>query len=220
VDRRRFLKLAAAVALPPLLAPLAPGRADAAAPRDIHFRALRHGSAIGAHRITFKADRRRLIVETHVDITVKILFVTVFRFKHDAEEIWESGRLVSVASTTNDDGALLKVAGSAVADGFRIVGDAGPFLASATLLTSNTLWDSRILAEARLLDVQRGGEIGLVTTPLGHEQIATPWGLVRAGRHRMITPHYAGSVSYDGDGRWVKALLELRGERIEYVLAA
>jgi hypothetical protein len=204
----------------PLWGPLMPGRSDAAAPRDVHFRALRHGAPIGAHRITFRTDGRRLAVETHVDIAVKILFVTVFRFKHDAEEIWDSGRLVAVTSTTDDDGTRLKVAGSAVADGFRIVGDAGPYLATGSLLTSNTLWDRRILGEARLLDVQRGGEIGLVTAPMGDEQIATPWGVVRAGRHRMITPHYAGTVSYDGDGRWVKALLELRGESIEYVLAA
>lgn len=204
----------------PLLESLLPGRGDAAAPRDVHFRAVRRGSPIGAHRVTFRPDGRRLTVETHIDIAVKALFLTVFRFKHDAEEIWDSGRLVSVTSTTDDNGTLLKVAGTAVADGFRIVGADGPFLASGGLLTSNTLWDSRILGKARLIDVQRGGEIGLVTTPLGDEQLATPWGVVRAGRHRMITPHYAGSVSYDEDGRWVKALLEVKGESIEYVLAA
>ena len=35
----------------------------------------------------------------------------------------------------------------------------------------------------------------------------------------MITPHYAGSVFYDGGGRWVKALVEVKGETIEYALA-
>jgi hypothetical protein len=29
----------------------------------------------------------------------------------------------------------------------------------------------------------------------------------------MITPHYAGSVFYDRDQRWVKALIEIKGQR-------
>ncbi len=126
---------------------------------------------------------------------------------------------MSVKSTTDDNGTLLQVSGNAVADGFRIIGDDGPFLVSAHLLTSNALWDSRVVREKRLIDVQRGGEIGLVTKQLGDEQVDTPQGPVRATRHHMITPHYAASVFYDSDGRWVKGLLELKGERVEYALA-
>ena len=53
----------------------------------------------------------------------------------------------------------------------------------------------------------------------GEEQVVTPRGPVRASRYQMITPHYAGSVFYDGGGRWVKALIEVKGETIEYALA-
>jgi hypothetical protein len=194
-------------------------RAYAAAQRDLRFRALRHGSPIGEHRVTFQPDGDRLAVETHIDIAVKVLFLTAFRLNHEAEEIWHAGRLVSVKSTTDDNGTLLRVTGNAVEDGFRIVGEDGPFLAAGHLLTSNALWDSRIVREDRLIDVQHGGEIGLVTKPLGDEQVDTPQGPVRASRHQMITPYYAGSVFHDSDGRWVKALLELKGETIEYALA-
>jgi Domain of unknown function (DUF6134) len=203
----------------PLLRPLLSVRAYAAAQRDLRFRALRHGSPIGEHRITFRPDGDRLAVDTHIDIAVKVLLLTAFRFKHEAEELWHAGRLVSVKSTTDDNGTLLRVTGNAVEDGFRIVGEDGPFLAAGHLLTSNALWDSRIVRENRLIDVQHGGEIGLVTKPLGDEQVDTPQGPVRASRHQMITPYYAGSVFHDSDGRWVKALLELKGETIEYALA-
>lgn len=204
----------------PLLGPLLSLGADTAVQRGLRFRALRHGSPIGEHRVTFRVDGDRLTVETHVDIAVKVLFFTAFRFKHDAQEIWHSGRLVSVKTTTDDNGTLLKVVGNAVEDGFRIVGGDGPFLASSHLLTSNALWDSRIVRETRLIDVQHGGEIGLVTKRLGDEQVDTPQGPVRASRHQMITPHIAGSVFHDGDGRWVKAVVELRGQSVEYALAA
>jgi hypothetical protein len=129
-----------------------------AAQRDLRFRALWHGSSIGEHRVAFRTDGDRLTVDTHIDIAVKVLFFNVFRLKHDAQEIWRSGRLVSVTSTTNRDGTRLQVSGNAVADGFRSVGENGPFLAAADLLTTDALWDMRIVHEQRLIDVQYGGE--------------------------------------------------------------
>jgi hypothetical protein len=203
----------------PLLGPLTSARAHAATRRNLRFRALWHGSSIGEHRIAFRTDGDRLVVDTHVDIAVRILFFNVFRLTHDAQEVWQSGRLVSVTSTTDRDGTRLQASGYAAADGFRIVGEDGPFLAAAELLTTNALWDSRIVHERRLIDVQYGGEIGLVAKLLGDERVDTPQGPVRASRYQMITPHYAGSVFYDRDQRWVKALIEMKGQTIDYALA-
>jgi Domain of unknown function (DUF6134) len=214
-----MLGLAATAAAMPLLRPLPSVRTYAAAPRDLRFRALWQGSAIGEHRVAFGTDGDRLTVDTHINIAVRALFFTVFRLKHDAQEIWQSARLVSVTSTTDRDGTRLQVSGNAVEDGFRIVGEDGPFLAAADLLTTNALWDSRIVHEQRLIDVQYGGEVGLAAKLLGDEQVDTPQGQVRASRYQMITPHYAGSVFYDRDQRWVKGLIELKGQTIEYALA-
>ena len=218
MNRRRFCRLAAAAAAAPLIAPFRPVPVRAAALRDLHFRALHRGSQVGQHKVTFRADGDRLFVTTHIDITIKVLFFTAFDFRHDAEEVWQSGRLASVRSTTNDNGTALKVTGTAAAEGFRIIGADGPFLASAKLLTSNTLWDSQLVRESRLIDVQHGGEVGLVAKLLGEEPVETPQGQVRARRYQIITPHYAGSLFYDADGRWVKGLIEQQGEIVEYAL--
>jgi hypothetical protein len=218
MNRRRLLGLAMAGAAAPLLGPLMAGAARAAVLPDIRFRALHRGSPVGTHSILFRADGDRLAVTTQIDITVKVLFFTAFRFKHEAEEVWQSGRLVSVKSTTNDNGTHLQVSGYAAGDGFRILGEDGPFLASAQLLTSNTLWDRRLVGESRLIDVQHGGEVGLVAKRLDEETVRTPQGPVIASCYRIITPHYAGSLFYDADGRWVKGLIEQQGEILEYAL--
>jgi len=210
--------LGAAAAVWPFLRPLPLARATTQG--DLQFRALWKGASIGEHSVAFRRDGGRLTVDTHIDISAKVLFFTVFRLKHDAQEIWQSGRLASVTSTTQRDGARLRVSGAAAPEGFRIVGEDGPFLAPAHLLTTNSLWDSRIVRESRLMDVQYGGEVGLVARVLGPEQVDTPQGPVAASRYQLITPHYAGSVFYDGAQRWVKALLESKGETIEYALAA
>lgn len=218
ISRRRLVGLIAAASITLVVEPLLFVPACAATQRNLRFRVLRKGSTIGEHRVTFRAAGDHLVVNTHIEITVKGLFLTKFRLKHEAEEIWQAGRLVAVESTTDDDGTRLQVSGRAVEGGFRIHGEDGPFLASAHLLTSNSLWNSRILDADRLIDVQHGEEVGLVAKPLGEALVEVPQGQVRASRHRIITPYYAGIVFYDHDWSWVKALIEARGQLIEYAL--
>lgn len=219
--RRRFLGLVAAATSWSLLESLPTRRAyPAALQPDLRFRALNRGAQVGEHRVTFRQDGDRLVIGTKVDITIRVLFFTAFRFKHRAEEIWQSERLVSVKSTTDDNGTALHVSGYSAKDGFRMLGNDGPFLASGHLLTTNSLWNSGIVRESRLIDIQHGSEVGLVVTPLGEEQVSTPQGPVSATRYQLLTPHYAGSVFYDGNGRWVKGLIEKKGEVVEYALSA
>ena len=217
-NRRRILRLLPAFALKPLMGlPLHAAGAQASA--NLKFRALRNGSPIGMHTVGFRKDGERLVVTTRIDIAVKLLLFTAYYLKHEAEEVWQAGRLVSVRSTTDDNGTRLQVSGAAVQGGFRIIGEEGPFLASAQLLTSNMLWDTRMLSADRLIDVQHGGVIGLAVKALGPELVETQQGQVSTNRHHIITPHYAGTLFHDSSGRWVKALIEAKGEIIEYALA-
>jgi hypothetical protein len=213
-----MLPLLGGFALHPLL--LLPSRGAAAdAPSSLTFRALRNGVPIGTHTVRFRQEGERLTVTTRVDIVVKVLLFTAFFIKHESEEIWRSGRLVAFRSTTDDNGTRLKASGNAVEGGFRIFGEEGPFLAPAQLLTSNSLWDTRTLSADRLIDVQHGGVIGLAVKQLSPGLVETPGGPLRVRRHHLITPHYAGTLFHDDSGRWVKALIETKGEIIEYALA-
>ena len=218
ISRRQLILQGAAAGITPFLgaAPVAYGAAHG----DLRFRALWQGHSIGEHHVAFRREGDRLTVETHIDFTARFLFFKLFSLHHAAREVFLADRLVSVTSTTIHDSIRMEVSGEAIEGGFRIVGQDGPFLAAADLLTSNSLWNSRIVRETRLIDVQHGGEVGLVARPLGNEQIVTQGGLMDAKRYQLITPYYAGSVFYDADERWVKALVEFKGETLEYVPAA
>jgi hypothetical protein len=67
-------------------------------------------------------DGDRLKVETRIHIAVRTLFRRVFRLDHDAQEVWQSDRLVSVTSTTDSTthagSARFQISGNAVQDGF------------------------------------------------------------------------------------------------------
>ncbi len=220
IGRRRMLGLASAAVAMPLLGSIFPADTFAAYRPDMRFHTLYQDSPVGEHRIAFRSDGARLVVTTHIEIIIKVLFFTAFSFTHDAVEVWHADRLVSVESTTNDNGTQLTVGGAASDEGFRITGLDGPFMAAPHLLTTNTLWDSRLLRESKMIDVQYGGVVGVVVKPQGEEQVATPRGPVTARRYQIITPNYAGTLFFDDGGRWVKGLMERQGEVLEYALAS
>jgi hypothetical protein len=197
--------------------PAQPGPAQAApAPQDVHFRVLRDGSAIGTHNVVFRQEGGKTIANVDVDLRVRVAFITAFRYRHSSEEVFEGGRLTSVRSTTDDNGHAYGVTGQATSDGFRIEGPGGPFTAPPTLLTSNSAWNASFVRQQALINVQQGGQCGLVASRVGSESIVVRGVPVEAEKYRAMTPQCGGYVWYGPDGRWVRALLEMRGESVEY----
>lgn len=182
---------------------------------------MRGRSKIGMHTVEIRGSPEALSVRTTIDLAVKVLFISAYRFQHDCEERRVSGQLVSLRSRTNDNGKRYAVEAAVEADGCRGVGPGGPFLVACGLRTSNSQWDSSLVDQTSLIDAQHGGEIGLVVHPRGPDSIALEDGTqIVAERFQVLTPLYGGVLWYDAAGRWVKGSLEIRGERIEYVLAA
>jgi hypothetical protein len=190
----------------------------AAIPHDLRFRLLRGGSPIGSHAIAFHQDGGKTVVTVEIAILVRIAFINAFRFRHSSEEVFEGGRLLAVRSTTNDDGLIYGVTGRAAREGFRMEGSGGPFVAPATLLTTNCFWDPGFVRQQALINSQQGGQVGLVASRFGAEPVAVRGTPVEAVKYRAVMPYCAGYLWYSADGRWVHAELEMRGETIEYVL--
>ena len=216
LPRRQVLRSGLACLATGLAGPL--GRAAAAPeqPRDLRFRVTRAGSEIGTHAVSFSQTDPSLIVRTSVNLQVKVAFITAFHYQHESEEIWQDGRLAAARSRTNDNGRKFEVAGEAVRDGFRTVGPSGPFIAAPELLTSNTVWREEFARQSALINVQEGGELGVATTPLGRDAITLRDRQIAATKFRIITPQCAGHLWYDDRRSWVRAELEIKGERVIY----
>lgn len=178
------------------------------------------GYRIGAHTISNTPENGETRVSTEIDLLVKALVFTLYEFRHRSQEIWRDGRLLSLQSETKEHGKSVSVAGAAVAQGFRVVGESGPFLASADALTSNSLWTPAVLEQRTVIDAQHGGVIGVRVRKLADETLTIAGGQIRATRHRFISPYLAGSIWYDERGHWVKGEFERDGARVEYRLDA
>jgi hypothetical protein len=183
------------------------------------FSVLNKGFKIGAHTVSLSATGETR-VDTDIDLSVKVAFLSVFAFSHRSEETWRNGRLIFLNSETVEHGETLHVEGAAMPQGFRVMSKAGPVIASAATLTSNSLWTPAMLEQATVVDAQRGGIIGVSTRKVGDEQIAIAGGQVRATRYTLITPYFAGSTWYDKSNLWVRGEFERDGSQVQYELEA
>jgi hypothetical protein len=185
---------------------------------DRRFSVLYKGDRIGDHTVSYSSETGETRVETEIHLLVKIAFFTMFSFSHSSQEIWHSGRLLSLRSDTEEDGEALHIDGAATPRGFRVMSPDGPFIASAATFTSNSLWTPSVLAQVTVVDAQHGGIIGVSAGRLADEQIIIAGETIRATRYRLITPYLAGSIWYDDNDLWVKGEFERNGAKILYQL--
>lgn len=65
---------------------------------------------IGEHRWEIVQDDQATLVRSRAKFQFKVLFVTAYRYRHHANELWRDGCLVALASATDDNGKPFQVA--------------------------------------------------------------------------------------------------------------
>ena len=184
---------------------------------SLSFVAYRNGEPIGRHTVTFDRDGNELRVSTSIDLAVRFMGFTAYRYTHRAQEVWSGGALVSLASTTDDNGAKHNVTAIRAANDITVTHDG-----KTTVLPSRTLpsshWNIEQVRQSMLLNTQKGTEAKVNISQGPRENVKTSSGFVPATRYS-----YTGDVVmnqwFDDRGRWVKTSFKASdGSTIEYVL--
>jgi hypothetical protein len=200
---------------------------------SLSFAAYRNGQAIGHHSLTFQRNGAELTVSTAIDLAVRFLGVTAYRYMHRAQEVWRGDTFLGLAAQTDDDGqkyaikvrrdgtgltiernapADVPVAASGLPDG-----GAARAILPAQLLPS-THWNVRQIRQSALLNTQTGAQARIQVAKLGRETIRAANASIDATRYR-----YTGDLImdqwFDDAGRWVKTSFTASdGSTVEYVL--
>jgi hypothetical protein len=175
-----------------LALPLALCAAPAAAvPAALRFRVVREGGDIGTHRVSIAPTAEGLTARTEVDIAVKVLGVTVFRFTHRFEEAWAGERLASAASRLDRNGSVTEMRAVASEGAIQVQGSAGRFRLPAEAAPLSW-WDSRRL-DRPLFANDTGKPVELRWT-----QAALPGGAVLW----RATGEEKSEATYAADGTW------------------
>lgn len=177
---------------------------------------------IGFHRFSVTPGTTAGDWDVAVDIDMKVdifLFGEVV-YVHSSREAWRRGRIVELASHTDDDGDLYEVSGAAAGDHFRLQGEDGAVEAPGNLVTSNTVWSEAICREKRIIDATMGAVVDLRATPDGSRTATTAAGEETARAYEVSCPMIKGSFWYDAAGLWMRSSLIRGRTKIDYFLDA
>ena len=209
----------------------------AAAPQALSFTATRNGQVLGTHTVRITDEGSRLRVVNSIDLNLKAVGVTVYRYVHHSTELWQGDRLQSLSARTEDNGAVYKVEVARQGEALRVnreerkpvikaasleqVLPAETRSASETLpgnMLPTALWNPKIATQSALLNAQLGKPSQIQVSKIGRGTVRTSSRTVEATQYR-----YTGDLRFDQwfdeRGRWVKAVFTAPdGSLIDYTL--
>jgi len=143
----------------------------------------RDGDPIGTQKLDFTAEGENgLLVITDVDIDVRILGVSFYRFTQHIEERWQGGQLDSLLSKTVDDGDERLV--ELQRDGDRLKGHYNAKARDVDgRLIPSTLWHPDAIKQTEVLDTVRGRVHQVTVTDKGRVAVALATGPADARRY-------------------------------------
>ena len=185
-----------------------------------NFRVLLDGDPIGVHRFTLEDDGPRRALRSEAQFDVRLLFISAYRYQHEALEQWDGDCLASLSAQTDTNNELQSV--RAALHGRRLVvegeGRRDVHEGADRCVMTFAYWNPRILDATRLLNAQTGELMPVAIGTLGEESIAVRGRTVAALRYRITATGLSIDLWY-AQRRWValESLLK-NGRRLRYEL--
>mgnify|MGYP001811951864 CR=1 FL=1 len=186
--------------------------------RDWNFRVFLDNKEIGYHNFSLAEDAQRKTLVTEAEFNVKLLFVTVYRYRHSNAETWDGRCLQSIDSETNANGDRFAVKGRKTADKFAVVTD-DPVQIPSNCVMTFAYWDPSFLDQQYLLNSQTGQYTPVDVELLGEETLKVKGVEVAADRYRILTENAEVEVWYSKERDWVGLQSTTKeGRKIRYEL--
>ncbi len=185
-----------------------------ASDHDTKFLIIRAGEVIGYHQVEVHETTQGTIVETEIEMRVKFGPIPLFKYDHDAREVWADGHLISIESTTNYNGEKTAVRAHREDGILQIDGTEYQGPAPEKAMPSS-YWDRALIAADMVISTQSGELIDVAVLEIG--ETLAPHNVI-ADQYR-ITGTVTLDIWYDG-ARWVGSRFIIDGEELTYVLAS
>lgn len=181
------------------------------------YQVFRNDKEIGKHTLTFTYADKELIIAVDSNLAVKVLGVTVYRYRYTAEEVWSGGELVSVTSDIKDNRKALQTIKALNRDSYWTIEKKGVARTASSPEFTTNHWHPGALFAARIYHPLHGRVYGGSASPFGWERVVSVDGVARSARKFRYTQGFKADVWYDKYWRWLK--LEFAaddGSRIVY----
>ncbi|MEN3951461.1 DUF6134 family protein [Iodidimonas sp. SYSU 1G8] len=185
--RRRTGLLAMMLALVAASASAAPSPAIDGVPKGgvLEFAVSRKNEPIGTATLTFADKGEDLQVQVDVNLKVKLLFLTVYSYRHQATETWSDDRLVAFDSTTQENGKSWQVDAHAEDDGTLSVNANGKQGSVPDTLPPTSYWNPTMIGQSRWFNSQFGTAGDVAVRTLGRETVESAGRMLAAQRFKI-----------------------------------
>ncbi len=174
---------------------------------------LLDGRDVVLHTFRFDEQDGTLRVRSEAEFRVRLAFVTLFRYEHEANERWRGGCLVGLQSRTDENGTRFEVQGERSETGLAVQTHDGKHEVAADCPWSFAYWSPSLRERKLLVNPQDGAmlnvdfeHLGKQPLRIGEQEIEVDaWKL----RGRNVTPGGNGeteigiTIFYDSEDRWV-----------------
>lgn len=184
-----------------LLALLAPGLLVAGA-GEWDFTVYLDDRPIGTHRFTVQQEAGRSVIDISADFRVRLLFLTVYAYRHDNREEWKNGCLQRISARTDDNGDRFAVDGERSVHEFVLRTPEGE-TSLPSCVQSFAYWDPRILEATRLLNAQNGEYMDIRVESLGPDSVPVRGIEVEADRYRLVSGDIGIDLWYSPRREWL-----------------
>ena len=139
------------------------------------FKVLLDNREIGTHHFTVSESNGQQTIQTDASFDVKVLFINLYRYRHQSTEVWQDNCLRSIDSVTDANGKPFLVAGKLVAgqakDNYFQVNTANAEKELPPCIMTFAYWNPAFLAEDKLLNSQTGIYEDVTITRIGEESL-------------------------------------------------
>ena len=187
-----------------------------------NFRVFLDDTPIGRHSFALRRDGDESELRSEARFEVKVLFVTAYRYAHQAVERWRGNCLSALTASTDDDGQRQSVetrggagvpgAGRLEPGRLEVVRREGSQPLSGCVMTY-AYWNPDILQQTRLLNAQTGEWDPVRISDAGEERIAVRGVPVSARRYRIAGPKHPIDVWYSAQREWLALESTVAGGR-------
>jgi hypothetical protein len=176
------------------------------------------GKAIGTHEFVLdeKADGQ-LALKSEAKFNVKFLSISVFKYQHLANELWQNDCLKKLDAKTQENSKATVVGGTQEPSGFKLNAPVALEIGQQCVMTF-AYWNPKILQQKKLLNPQTGEYLTTQITALGQENIVVKGQTKKAERYKIHTNKFVIEIWYGLDGDWLALQSTTPDGRIDYAL--
>lgn len=182
------------------------------------FRVFLNDAPIGYHRFSLTGQGEARELKSEARFEVKFLFVTAYRYVHDAAEDWRGNCMVKLEARTDDNGQHSLVEAVSSGDGV-VVATKTTHERLPGCVMSFAYWNPQILRQSRLLNAQTGEYEMVNVAALGEQTISVRGVAVAAKHYRLTGPKHPIDLWYSTADEWLALESSLSGgRRLRYSL--